>query len=95
MPALIEKIYYSKADIEEYQKAAAEGSKPLKDWQELEDLLESILRTSEAEKKRLRKLEAFKKAFGLLADLTPEEWQIFNEAARRRPLFGKDRDNED
>jgi hypothetical protein len=86
MPALVEKIYDSEADIEEHRRTTAELGKLglLKDW------LDTILKDLESEEKRLKKVEAFRKAFGLLADLTPEEWRLFNEAVRRRPLFGRD-----
>jgi len=86
MPLLeVTKIYKSKEEIEEYKKI-------LKECENLKFIgnclwdfdFQQIL-----EKKKLKKLRAVEKAFGLLEDLTPEEWEQFKETTSRQPLFKK------
>ena len=42
-----------------------------------------------------KKVKAWNKLYGFLDHLTPEEWERFNEAIQRRPLFEKSDINED
>jgi hypothetical protein len=82
----IEKIYQKKAEIEEYQKVINE-SKNLKFignciW-EL-----NISQILEKEKINDKELKAWNRLYGFLDDLTAQEWQQFNEAIKRRSLFG-------
>lgn len=88
MPLLeIEKIYQKKEEIREYQKVINE-SENLK-------FIETCLwdfdlpQILEKGKNINKKLKAWNRLFGFLDDLTPDEWQQFNAATRRRPLFEK------
>jgi len=89
----IEKIYQSKEEIREYQKAIEESG----NWKFIEICLWDFNFPQFLEKQRLgdKKLEAWNRLYGFLDDLTPEEWQQFNEAIERRPLFGKIKKGED
>jgi len=94
MPLLeIEKIYQRKEEIREYQKANVESET----LRFIEDCLWDLNLPQILEKAKIsdRELEAWNKLYGFLDDLSPEEWQQFDEAIRRRPLFGKKNINED
>lgn len=94
MPLLdIEKIYQKKEEIGEYKKAIEESE----NLRFIEGCLWgfNLPQILEKAKIRDRELEAWNKLYGLLDDLTPEEWQQFAGAIRRRPLFGKENINED
>ncbi len=88
MPVLeIEKIYQEKAEIIEYRRASV----VLEKWRITAGFLwDSDLATIlKQDAIRGKKLEAVRKACGLLGDLTPAEWKEFTTAIRRRPLFDK------
>ena len=94
MPVLeIEKIYQTKEEIREYNRAA-------RDYQNLrfiENCIWDINFPDILNKVNMkeRKIEAWNKLSGFLDDLTPEEWERFHAAIQRRPLFGKSDINED
>jgi len=86
MPLLeIEKIYQREEEIGEYQKAIGESE----NLRFIENCLWDINLPQILEKTEIsdRELEAWNKLYGFLDDLTPEEWQQYDEAVRRRPLF--------
>ena len=88
MPVLeIEKIYQEKAEIGEYLRASV----VLEKWRVTELFLwdYDIAKILKQDVIRSNKLEAVRKACGLLGDLTQAEWNEFTAAIRRRPLFGK------
>jgi len=88
MPLLeIEKIYQRKEEIGEYQKAIVESE----NLRFIENCLWSINLLQILEKTEIsdRELEAWNKLYGFLDNLTPEEWEQFEEAIQRRPLFRK------
>lgn len=88
MPVLeIEKIYQSKKEIGEYQKAIGESE----NWRFIEACLWDLNLPQILEKVKIsdRELEAWNRLYGFLDDLSFEEWKQFEEAVRRRPLFEK------
>ena len=81
----IEKIYQNNEEIKEY-KAAIEESEILRF---IETCLWDFNIPQNLEKEEIisKGLETWKKLYGFLDDSSPEEWQQFEEAIRRRPLF--------
>lgn len=93
MPVLeIEEIYQTKEEIEEYRKAIGDSE----NWRFIANRIWDFGLQQILEKIKIsdRELKAWNKLYGFLDDLTPEEWQQFDEAIRRRPLFEKKRLNE-
>jgi hypothetical protein len=88
MPVLeIEKIYQKKEEIGEYKKAIRD----LENWRFIEIYLWDLNLPQILEKVKIsdRELDAWNRLYGFLDDLSIEEWQQFEEAVRRRPLFEK------
>lgn len=67
-------------------------------WQRVDEDLKGIVEVMVSpegfedlltQEEKIRKLKAVEKYFGMLSDLTPQQWEQFTEATKRRPFFEK------
>ena len=95
MPVLeIEKIYRNKEEVKEYHKAIehAESWRFIGNcvWNfNIPQILEKLKISDRELAAQSLGMEAWNRLYGFLDDLSSEEWQQFEEAVRRRPLFEK------